>query len=260
MKIETKVHKFFLDYEGQQINALAFVPEGEIPSPKALAVFSHGYSSHKGSLLNWPIRLAEEGMPSVIFDLPGHYLGGFSEALSFESFKLNSPKLFLAAFEKLKSLTNSDPSEVVLGGHSLGASFALMASKLEEFKDVKQTIVCVGLGQLPVGAKHLFTSAFYKSTLSIRSQLVSKELHPDRVFPWINQMKRDFKITGKRIHFITGADDLVVGEGGSERMMENLKTQGNVVSLDLPPKLAHHQPELAASFIKKFLKKEGFFS
>ena len=259
MKIETRVHKFYLDYEGQQINALAFLPIGETPSPKALAVFSHGYSSHKGSILNWPIRLAEEGMPSVIFDLPGHYLGGFSEVDNFESFKTESPLLFFKAYEKLKELSGSDPSEVILGGHSLGASFALMASKLEEFSKLKTTIVCVGLGLLPVGAKHLFTSNFYKSTLQVRSQLVSKELHPDNVFPWINETKKNFKISGKRIHFITGADDLVVGEGGSERMVESFQNQGNQVSLDLPPKLAHHQPEFAASFIKKFLKNEGFF-
>jgi predicted esterase len=259
MKVETKVHKFYLDYEGQQIHALAFIPEGEFPAPKALGVFSHGYSSHKGSLLNWPIRLAEEGMPSVIFDLPGHYLGGFSEVTNFESFQTSSPKLFLKAYKKLRELSNTDPSEVVLGGHSLGASFALMASKLEGFAHLKSTVVCVGLGLLPVGAKHIFTSSFYKSTLNVRSQLVSPELHPDIVFPWINETKKNFKITGKRIHFITGADDLVVGEGGSERMVENFKAQGNEVSLDIPPKLAHHQPEFAASFIKKFLKKEGFF-
>lgn len=260
MSSDIKIHKFWLEYEGQQTDALAFIPAPEKAPAKALAVFSHGYSSHKGSILNWPIRLAEEGMPSVIFDLPGHYLGNFSEVNDFEIFKMKSPALFTSAHQKLEEFSGQSPSKVILGGHSLGAMLSLMAAKEDYFANLEATMVCVGLGKLPVGAKHLFQSSFYKSTLNVRAQLVCPELHPEKVFPWINVAKEKIELTGQRIHFITGEDDVVVGEGGSERMVETLSEMGNTVSLNKPSKLPHHLPEQAAGFIKKFLKKEDFFS
>lgn len=256
MSGELKVHKFYLDYEGEQTNAMAFLPGSESPPAKALGVFSHGYTSHKGSILNWAVRLAEEGMPNVIFDLPGHYLGNYSEVKNLETFKTKSPELFFQAFDFLQKLLDHSPNKVVLGGHSLGAMLSLMAVNLEQFSSYETINLCVGLGKLPTGAKHLFQSPFYKSTLNIRKQLVCDELHPEKVFPWINEAKKNIQLEGKRIHFITGADDVVVGEGGSERMVESLNEQGNNVSLDLIPKLPHHLPENAAGFIKKFLKQE----
>ncbi|MBK23096.1 MAG: hypothetical protein CME70_03740 [Halobacteriovorax sp.] len=259
MSEDIKIHKFYLDYEGEKTNALAFIPSAKKPSAKALAVFSHGYSSHKGSILNWPTRLAEEGMPSVIFDLPGHYLGNFSEVKDFEKFKSASPELFIKAHEELKVLSGQSPESVVLGGHSMGAMLAMMSSNLGYFDNLKTTLLCVGLGRLPVGAKHLFNSPFYKSTLNLRAQLVCDELHPEKVFPWINEVKTNIVLSNKRIHFITGADDVVVGEGGSERMADELTKQGNTVTLDKPVKLPHHLPEQAAGFIKKFLKSEKLF-
>ena len=136
---------------------------------------------------------------------------------------------------------------------------SLMAAKKDYFAGLEAIMICVGLGKLPVGAKHLFQSPFYKSTLNIREQLVCDELAPSKVFPWINTAKEQITLTGQRIHFITGADDMVVGEGGTQRMVEMLSMQGNEVSLDLPPKLPHHIPEQAAGFIKKFIKTEGLF-
>ncbi len=259
MSEDIKIHKFYIDYEGEKTNALAFIPAGEMPPAKALAVFSHGYSSHKGSILNWPIRLAEEGMPSVIFDLPGHYLGNFSEVTSFENFKEKSPELFVKAHKELVRLSGQSPDTVVLGGHSLGAMLSMMSLNLDYFTKLNPTLVCVGLGRLPVGAKHLFNSPFYKSTLKIRTELVCEELHPEKVFPWINEVKNNIKISDKRIHFITGEDDMVVGEDGTERMAEELIQQGNKVTIEKPVKLPHHLPEQAAGFIKKFLKSEKLF-
>ena len=256
MEGDLRVHKFYLDYEGEKTHALAFLPAPDKAPAKALGVFTHGYSSHKGSILNWAVRLAEEGMPSVIYDLPGHYLGNYSKVKDFEVFKTESPNLFAASHKILAELSGQEPSNVVLGGHSLGAILALMASKTSYFASLETTMVCVGLGLLPVGAKHLFKSPFYKSTLNIRSQLVSEELHPDKMFPWINVAKEKISLNGQKIHFITGADDMVVGEGGTQRMVTNL-SPNNEVTMNIPEKLPHHLPEMAAGHIKKFLKMEN---
>lgn len=254
------IHKFHLDFEGHDLNALAFMPKPETGPIKSLAVFSHGYSSHKGSILNWPIRLAEEGIPTVIFDLPGHYLGSFSEVPSFEVFKKHCRFLFEQAHSKFADLAGIKPKKAILGGHSLGALLSLQAAQSEYFNQFDTTIICVGLGKLEVNAKHLFQSNFYKSTLNVRAQLVAKELRPDVMFPWINTAKNNIDLQNKRIHLITGADDIVVGAGGAQRMAEALAKLGNEVSLDLPVKLPHHLPEQAAGYIKKFLKKSGFFN
>jgi predicted esterase len=55
---------------------------------------------------------------------------------------------------------------------------------------------------------------------------------------------------------ITGKDDIIVGEDGSEQLRDHLLSLGNQVSLDRPNKLSHHLPENAASIIKQFVKKE----
>ena len=68
--------------------------------------------------------------------------------------------------------------------------------------------------------------------------------------------KEKISLAGQRIHFITGADDMVVGEGGTQRMVKNLSSD-NEVTMKIPEKLPHHLPEMAAGHIKKFLKEEG---
>ncbi len=64
-------------------------------------------------------------------------------------------------------------------------------------------------------------------------------------------------ISGHRIHFITGEDDLVVGKDGSERLAKILESHGNQVTVERPTKLGHHLPELAAGYVKKYVKSEG---
>jgi predicted esterase len=54
-----------------------------------------------------------------------------------------------------------------------------------------------------------------------------------------------------------GHDDIVVPKDGAERMKEKFEKQGNTVELTRPQKLSHHQPELAASYIKKVLKEKN---
>ena len=68
-------------------NALLFLPDPSRPIKEGLAVFCHGYTAHKGDLLTWASRLSEEGLTTLIFDIPGHYLGSYNEVESFEEFK-----------------------------------------------------------------------------------------------------------------------------------------------------------------------------
>lgn len=263
-----KLIKTQLNYFDQKINALAFLPDPSVEIKKGMAVFTHGYTSHKASILNWPTRLVEEGMPALIFDLPGHYLGGFSEVESFESFKTETPRLFIQGLEVLKKLFVEnfplnehfldDPEmNYIFGGHSLGAMMSLYAIDLEEAKAINARSICVGLGLPPEGVTHIFDTPFYKSTLVIRGQLVSPNLDPKEVFPWIKEAKEKMTISGHKVHFITGKDDLVVGDDGTERMAKILSDHGNEVSVEKPTKLPHHQPEMAAGHVKKYLKKQG---
>lgn len=246
-------------------NVFYFIPDHEIDFPSTFAVFSHGYTSDKSSILNWAQRLCEMGVPVALFDLPGHYLGNFSEVERFSDFTDHAHELFISAFFRLKEiyrdefplnehLITKDLLKLVLGGHSLGALLSLKALKDQRLNDYKKLSVAVGLGMAPKDVVHLFDTPFYKATLKLREQLVSKELKPDNIFPWIKVEKEEFKISGQRIHLITGVDDLVVGSDGMERFMEHLKLQGNEVSFEKPTKLPHHEPELAASHVKKFLK------
>ncbi|MCO4794570.1 MAG: alpha/beta fold hydrolase [Bacteriovoracaceae bacterium] len=260
-----KIKKTILELGDWKVGAMLFLPGAEGQMSNGVALFTHGYTSHKGSLLTWATRLAEEGMPSLMFDLPGHYLGTFSEVTNFEDFKLNSHKLFELAFDfaisQLKECeidTTSEEFKLVLGGHSLGALLALKASELDLFESFKKVCLCVGLGITEEGKTHIFQTPFYKSTLVVRSQLVSPELEPDNVFPWIKSEKKNCTVSNQRVHLICGQDDLVVGDGGVERLSDILKSNGNHVTVDLPNKLPHHTPEAAAGFIKKFLKSESF--
>ena len=148
------------------------------------------------------------------------------------------------------------PEQVILGGHSLGALLSVFALELEAFKDLNPVSIGVGLGISQHTSAHLFETSFYEKTLNIRRQLVDEKLDSDLVFPWIKQAKLDLDITQKRIHLITGKDDVVVGEGGMEALEFHLKSLGNHVTSAEPNKLPHHEPANAAAHIYSFLKKE----
>ncbi|OUR96582.1 hypothetical protein A9Q84_09545 [Halobacteriovorax marinus] len=262
-----KIVKTKLSYLDQEVNALVFLPSPNGSIKKACGVFTHGYTSHKASILPWATRLAEEGIPTLIFDQPGHFLGTFSEVENFEEFKEVVPTLFHQGLEKLTELFSSeiplsshifdeDDFKVILGGHSLGALMSLLALETPEFAHRDSITICVGLGMPPSGVTHIFDTPLYKSTLTIRSQLVSKAISPDVIFPWIRERKENLHINGKRIHFITGADDVIVGKEGTQLMVDYLTT-GNQVTYERPLKMPHHMPEMAAPHIKKFLRSEN---
>ena len=261
-----KILKNTIRYRDQKTNILYFLPDADQELKATFAIFTHGYTSDKSSIINWPIRLAEVGVPCALFDLPGHYLGNYSEVTDFDHFKTNGHKLFLEAFNGLTEvfkehsfdgadLVESKKFKLVLGGHSLGAMLSLKAMMLDEFNEMEKLAIGVGLGHAPTNALHLFDTPFYKATLNIREQLVSEALKPDHVFPWIRDEKAKIALKNSRVHLITGEDDLVVGNDGMERLAATLELNSNVVTMEKPSKLPHHEPQLAASHVKKFLKK-----
>jgi predicted esterase len=224
-------------------------------------LFTHGYTASKTDCLPWAQRLADNGSPTVFFDLPGHYLGSFNEVSSFSDFKEHVEECFIEAYEFLQTSLEengygSSCEKVILGGHSLGAMLALKALKLPFFDSKDSLAICVGLGINQSTDTHIFESSFYQKTLNIRRQLVSPSIDSDKVFPWIKDEKVNVDLTGKRIHLITGIDDLVVGPGGMKALEETLDSLGNNVSSNEPKKLPHHEPTMAASHINAFLRKE----
>lgn len=241
-----------------QVNALAFIPDGVIKPEWAL--FTHGYTSHKGDCLNWAARLVEVGVPCLIFDQPGHYLGSFNEVNDLEEFKQHAHELFGEAYLRLQALMEQaghialKPQTIVLGGHSLGAYTSIKALELPLFADFKRISLAIGCGIGQRQATHLFETAFYEKTLSIRRQLVSPALDSKAVFAWLKEAKETLTVSGERIHLITGEDDVVVGPGGMEAMIEVLEKNNNVVTFDRPKRLPHHEPGLAIVHIYSFLK------
>lgn len=264
-----KILRNYLDFEKTKTNTMYFLPEEMNEEVPVFALFTHGYTADKSSILNWCLRLTEVGVPCALFDIPGHYLGNYSEVESFEYFTEHAHELFVEAFNGLTKafleeyplndhLLSKDTLKLVLGGHSLGSLLALKAATLSIFSDYEKQVIGVGLGMAPQDMVHLFDSPFYKSTLNIREQLVSKALTADNVFPWIKEEKQRLTIKDTSIHLISGEDDLVVGEDGVERLRDDLLTRNNIVTVEKPSRLPHHEPQLAASYVKKFLRKKGW--
>ena len=264
-----KILKNTLSYSDQKTNVMYFIPDATEEVKPTFVVITHGYTADKSSIINWAIRLGEVGVSCALFDLPGHYQGNYSEVSDFEHFKSHAHELFFEAFKGLTIVFKEefplnehflDPAnmKLLLGGHSLGGMLCLKAMMMPEFAGFEKRAVGVGLGMAPKEVVHLFDTPFYKSTLRVREQLVSPELKPDNVFPWIKEEKNTIQIENQDIHLISGDDDLVVGSDGMERFMESLVQKNNRVTMEKPTKLPHHEPQFAASHIKKYLKKIGW--
>ena len=243
-----------LSFKGTSTDALIFVPDASARA-HCLGVFSHGYTSHKGSLLAWASKLGDGGLPVVLFDLPGHYLGNFSEVEDFHDFAHDAPGLFFDAYEKLEKAAGRGQAEtIILGGHSLGALLSLKA--LGRFVGKKTLNVCVGLG-MPGEGTHVYDTPFYRQVIDFRGSLVSKALGPQAVFPWVKREKESLCVSGATVYLLCGQDDLVVGVEGADRLKTHLEAQHNRVFLEKPRRLAHHEPEGAAVHIKRFLSERG---
>lgn len=238
-------------------NSIIFIPDfNESEYKNTVALFTHGYTASKSDCLNWAQRLCDQGVACIIFDQPGHYLGSFNDFDSFDIYKDMAHTLFIDALNELKQHFKKDFSNLILGGHSLGGLLSLKAIGLEEFNSYKTIAIGVGVGISQHKTTHLFESSFYQKTLNIRKQLVTPALDADIVFPWIKVEKLELDIIQKRIHLITGEDDVVVGSGGQDALEELLRSNGNSVSSKQPKKLAHHEPSMAATHIYSFLKAE----
>lgn len=261
--VSVKLFKKTLSNQYFSFDAIAMLPsKDQYPELKPQwGIFTHGYTASKADCLSWAQRLADNGAPAVFFDLPGHFLGSFKEVNSFEDFKEHVEECFIDAYQFLEEcLTttsfNSTPTQVILGGHSLGAMLSLKALNLPFFDSKKCLAICVGLGISQSNDTHLFESSFYQKTLNIRRQLVSPAIDSDLIFPWIKDEKVNVNLKSKRIHLITGQDDLVVGKGGMQALEKNLEELDNIVTSQEPKRLPHHEPSMAASYINAFLRKE----
>lgn len=257
-KSQTTVEKVSLIHSEFKVNGLIFIPADNAPKTQAIAIFSHGYTSSKTDLLSWATRLSDIGILTVIFDLPGHYLGGFEEVNSFDSFKNYAHELFSLAMIKAKEVAKiSEFKKIILGGHSLGGLLALKASDLTPFNNTENDVhyICVGLGINPNVKLHLFDSEFYQKTLNIRKQLVSPSISPDQVFPWIKDHKHNITIKDCNITLLCGLDDIVVGKGGAEYLKSLLQINHNQVELIEPSHLPHHEPALASGHLNQIVKK-----
>ena len=103
--------------------------------------------------------------------------------------------------------------------------------------------------------QHLFQTPFFKETLNLRSELVSSQIAPEVVFPWISEKKQNLNTKGKKIILVAGQDDIVIDrEKGINRLADILKKNNSVETI-VPPSLPHHQPERAGVYLKQEIKK-----
>lgn len=258
--MSVKILRTTLNVSSFEVQAFAFIPESDVK--EQWACFTHGYTSQKSDCLAWATRLSEAGVPSIIFDQPGHYLGSFNDVESFEDFKNNVHLLFREAYLKLGQLMEAQHGfasyptcqGLILGGHSLGALTSLKALDIPEFASINKVAICIGMGLNLQAETHIFDTTFYQKTLSVRRQLVSPAIDSSIMFPWIRDEKSNLKTTGQRIHIITGEDDAVVGPGGLKMMVDKLTALGNEVTFYEPKRLPHHEPSQASPHIFAFLK------
>lgn len=236
-KLNLKHRSFF-------VNALLF-RDHQLDNSKKVAIFTHGYTAHKGQLVTWAQKLASSKIPTIIFDLPGHYLGSFNEVEHFNEFKNHVHELFFVARNELPAAP-----QLILGGHSLGAWLSLKALTDPHFKDVETLNICVGLGLPDPKKPHPFKSPFYLETMELYSQLVSPALSVTAVLEWIYESRNEVPLMNRKIHLLCGEDDFIVGNLGAERLQELLTRSGNHVDLLKLKHLPHNNPEMAGAAVR----------
>ena len=253
--MDIQITKEILELDDIKVEAFLFLPKSSQEPFKHGAIFTHGYTSHKSVLVPWASKIVDRNIPTLIFDLPGHFLGSFNEAPSFDSFKVNAPKLFEVARNLINKRSNQEIPFYFIGGHSLGALVSLLSLKDLRLESNQKLAIGVGFGAPPENITHIFDTPFFKKTMEIRKQLVSKSLDPKTILPWIRDTKNSNMIKNQRIHLISGQDDVIVGKNGLDRLIDHLESSGNKVSFDKPKNLPHHLPENGSTHISHFIKK-----
>ena len=115
-------------------------------------------------------------------------------------------------------------------------------------------VCCVGFGLDHPSKPHLFETPLFQETLHLRSQLVSPSIRHEILFPWLKEQKLNLNISNQNIFLLAGRNDIVIGgEEGLNRIKEKLEETNNI-SIEVPKNLAHHEPENAGIFLKKFIQ------
>lgn len=252
--MDFKLKLCVLAYRHFQIQALLFIPD-ELWDSRPLAVFTHGYTDHKGSIVSWGSRLAKRGIPTLIFDLPGHYLGSFNEVEEFAEFSNYTHHLFSVAAQYVMENIGWKGNKVILGGHSLGALMSLRAAELPFFEAYQLMILPVGFGFGPGNGVHMLESPIYAETMKLRTQLVSPCLAPATLFPWLKKEKELLAVNNKRVHLICGENDGIIFDDGVKSMETLLLQLGNQVTVARPKRLPHHLPDLASIHLEQAIRK-----
>ncbi len=94
---EVSLKHFYCNHSIYPSKGILFLPK-EIKFQK-VGIFTHGYTSSISSILSWGIKGAQKGIPIILFNLPGHFLGHDVKVRSFEEFILASPDLFLNSYQ-----------------------------------------------------------------------------------------------------------------------------------------------------------------
>jgi hypothetical protein len=253
------VFPILLDGPLGAVQAFAMIPQRDYHALEeiTLAIATHGYTSSVHSILNWGQKMAELGTPALLFNLPGHYLGGHFDISSFATFSQHAEEYFLLALQSLKNALKA-PSHTKIAplflGHSLGALLALKAQARSDFQAQEGACVAVGFGKGAIEGKHLFQTPLFFHTLAFRRQLVAPELAPEVMFDWIAEEKEKIKLRGRLIFLLSGLDDAVIGKTGPEVLAADLHEKGNDIYLLRPQRLPHDSPEAAAPYLKDIIR------
>ncbi len=237
-----KLHQVKLKLFEWQVEALIFLPPSwQQKSFSRVCIATHGYTADKSSLLQWGIHLAKREIPTIIFDLPGHYLGSFNEVNEFNLFTQHVHQLFINAYHAISSLLNTTP-KIILAGHSLGSYLALKASELPVLKPLCTKIIVVGYG-INQGT-HPLLKSFFRPLIEMRAPLVSPAIAPEKLLKWLEQEKNQVICTNQNIQFITGENDVIITPHATKQAAKLLASR-NQIEMLFPRNLPHNQPELA---------------
>lgn len=261
--ITLEIEHFQLVYKNLNVNALWAKPKSSNKhlNLENLCIFTHGYTSHKASILSWLQKLSQNGYHAIIFDLPGHFLGGLKKEVNFNDFTTQSHMLFESAVKYAQSnFQNDHLKSIVIGGHSIGGYFSLMASNLEIFKKFQTYVYCVGLGVGEKGKISVMQQSLFKPTLDFRAELISKDIHPDAIFPWLSNVKRELSLQNQNYTLITGKNDIICPPQNIQNLTDSLyqNSQDNKnlnIKQHIEQNLPHDKPEMISSFITRQIKK-----